>query len=109
MKNANSKPASDRWFPTVTQLSDPAAVERSFRQILTQHYELQDRFAELHATMTKAAGPAAAPGPEAREGPAPGPATQQLLGLPVGPIDVNSLANGATLRYDKTRRMFIFS
>lgn len=99
-----SKP--NRWYPSPAQLADPSALERSLRQVLSQHYALVDRV----DAMTKAAGtkPAAA----ATASPFPpgsGPTDTYLLGLPVTPIDVETLADGVTLKYSAKQRSFIFS
>jgi hypothetical protein len=93
-----------RWFPTQQQLSDPGALERSFRQLLTQHYVLQDKFDALHAKVH-------APSPTAESGPPPGsgPTDTQLLGLRVAPVDTATLVDGATLKFDKKSGNFKFS
>jgi hypothetical protein len=83
--------AGARWFPTVEQLKDPAATERVFRQVLTQLYTLTDR---LNAMGSAPAKPAAA-------APSNGPTDSMLVGLHVAPVDTSTLADGATLQYDK--------
>jgi hypothetical protein len=93
-----------RWYPSREQLKDPATLEKSFRQLLTQHYDLQDRFNELHAKVN-------APTQGKPSGPPPGsgPTDTQLLGLRVSPVDTATLADGATLKYSKKNGNFSFS
>jgi hypothetical protein len=38
-----------------------------------------------------------------------GPTNTTMLGLPVGPADTRSLANGATLKYVRASGLFLFS
>lgn len=83
--------SGSRWFPTVEQLKDPAATERAFRQVLTQFYALQDRVNAMQPGGTSAAAAASANGP----------ADTMILGLRIAPVDTSTLANGATLQYDK--------
>ena len=80
-----------RWFPTEQQLKDPKATERAFRQVLTQFYALQDRVNAM-------APGAASSAPAAQNN---GPADTVLLGLRIAPVDTSTLADGATLKYDK--------
>lgn len=93
---------NQRWYPSKEQLKDPDAVERSFRQLLTQHYDLQDRFAALHA---KVHGSASAP-----QGPPPGsgPTDSMILGLRVAPVDTQTLADGTKLTWVKKDGNFQF-
>jgi hypothetical protein len=44
----------NRWYPSKDQLSSPEMLERSFRQLLSQHYELQDKFDAMAATASPA-------------------------------------------------------
>lgn len=99
-----------RWFPTRSQLGTPEQLERSFRQMLTQHYELQRQVDELKAKQAAPAASATGPAPAAASGSPPGcgPADSQLLGLPVAPIDANTLANGATLKWNAATKNFSF-
>lgn len=93
-----------RWYPTKNQLKDPEALERSLRQVLTQHYALQDRYdalAKQVAAMPEPLKPGTAP-------PGSGPSDTKLLGLNVEPVDVQTLANGATLKYNSGRGTFSF-
>jgi len=94
-----------RWYPSKTQLSDPGALERSFRQLLNQHYALQDKHDALLARVNSM-------GQDGERGPFPagtGPTDSLLLGLHVGPADTSTLANGATLKYVKASGNFQFS
>lgn len=90
-----------RWFPTTQQLKDPEALERAFRQVLTQHYALQDSM----AAAAKSGGKEQAGSSPAE---ANGPSTTKLLGLNVEPVDTQTLANGATLKYNASRGTFSF-
>jgi hypothetical protein len=95
--------SNQRWFPSSEQLKDPSALERSFRQLLTQHYDLQDRFAELHAKVhTPASGKSSGPPPGS------GPSDTQILGLRVAPIDTATLVDGTKLTYVKKDGSFQF-
>lgn len=89
-----------RWFPTVEQLKDPAAIELTFRQVLTQLYALTDRLAAVEGA--KSGAPAGPP-------PGNGPSDTMLLGLRVQPVDASTLADGATLQYDKAAGNFKFA
>lgn len=92
--------SQNRWYPSAEQLKDPAALERAFRQLLKDHYSLQDKFHQLHSDMQKG-----------KESPAPAgsPAGTHILGLPVLPADPQALADGATLKYNKKSGTFVFS
>ena len=96
------KPTTQKWYPTKQQLSDPDAVERSFRQLLKQHYDLQDRFDAMATAQTKQA--------EKPKGPPPGsgPTDTQLCGLYVQPVNPQTMANGATLKWNKATGNFSF-
>ena len=103
-----SKPPASRWFPSgASQLEGHTALERSFRQVLQQHYALVDRVNEMQAaTVAQAKGAAGA-----KSGPFPpgcGPADTYVLGLPVTPVDVQGLADGMTLKYVAAQRCFTF-
>ena len=95
---------SSRWYPSADQLKDPIATERSFRQLLDQHYHLQDQVNALTAKQSAPSAPATSGAP-----PGSGPADTMLLGLPVAPADPQSLANGATLKFNKKTGSFQFS
>jgi len=92
--------AGSRWFPTVSQLKDPVSTERSFRQVLNHVYELQDKL----SAMQPASG-GSPTGPPAGSG----PSDSMLLGLRVAPVDVQTLADGATLKFSKKDGNFKFS
>lgn len=88
-----------RWFPTSAQLADPAATERAFRQVLTQFYALQDRVNAMQPAASGSKAPANANGP----------ADTMILGLRIAPVDTSTLANGATLKYNKSSGNLEFS
>ena len=92
-----------RWFPNSTQLNSPENLQNAFRQLLEQHYALQDHVTNLTNQISKPAG-------EAPSGPPPGcgPTDTQLLGLRVAPVDTKNLANGATLKYNASQGNFSF-
>lgn len=93
--------ANNRWYPNKTQLKDVDATHRAFKQVLDQHYALVDK---INAMQEKAGTPAT-------KGPPPGsgPTDTQICGLFVAPVDVQTLANGATLKFDKASGNFKFS
>jgi hypothetical protein len=94
------------WYPTESQLKDPAATHRALKQVLDQFYALQDQHDALKASHTALLAKSNAK----TEGPPPGsgPTDTQLCGLRVAPVDVNSLANGATLKFNKASGNFSF-
>jgi hypothetical protein len=92
---------NNRWYPTPDQVKDPAALERTLRQILKQHYDLQDRHNDLLRKVNAA--------PASSSSTASGPSNTKLCGLPVSPVDTESLADGATLKFDKKNGNFKFS
>lgn len=95
------------WYPTLEQLKDPAATHRAFKQTLDQFYVLQDSHAKLQASHDALAAKV----PDTSKGgppPGSGPTDTQLLGLRVVPVDSQSLANGATLKYNKANGNFEF-
>lgn len=94
--------SKQRWYPTTQQLKDTGSLERSFRQLLNQHYTLVDRFNELLVSMGKPV--------ETPTGPPPGcgPADTQILGLSVAPMDSQTLADGAKLTWVKKDGVFKF-
>lgn len=99
--NSNSK-----WYPSADQLKDPAATQRTMKQVLDQLYAMQDQHAALAASHAALAAKTDAK----QSGPPPGsgPTDTQLCGLRVAPVDANSLANGATLKYNKASGNFSF-
>lgn len=119
-----------RWYPTSTQLSDPAATQQSFRVLLDQFYQLQQSHQSLtqqveamgkaqaagqqkgpegNANLSTPASSAAATASASAPPPGSGPSDTMLLGLRVAPIDSQNLANGATLKYNKSSGNFEFS
>ncbi len=95
--------AAPRWYPSSQELKDPAALERSFRQLLTQHYTLQDQFNDLKS---KPSAPAtSSPAPASTDS----PAGTKFLGLHVAPVDTQTLVDGATLKFNKKAGNFQFS
>jgi hypothetical protein len=89
---------SERWYPTRDSLKDAAGLERSFRQLLTQHYALQDRLESMQSQQQAPAQTSAS-----------GPIDTKLLGLRVQPVDVKTLADGATLKWDRASGTFKFA
>jgi hypothetical protein len=103
---APAAPTSPRWYPSRQQLDSPAALASAFKVLLDQHYALADAHQALLAKTSAAAGaPATPPGPP----PGSGPVDTQLLGLHVAPVDVQTLADGATLKFNKASGNFEFS
>jgi hypothetical protein len=89
--------SSNRWYPTQNQLSAPDQLERTFRQLLQMHYEMQDRLEAMQrsqSTNTLQQGG--------------GPIDTTIVGLPVQPIDSQTLADGAKLQWSKKDGMFKF-
>jgi hypothetical protein len=93
---------TSRWFPNQTQLAGPDTLERSFRQLLTMHYSLQDRFDALMQRQS-------AKTMQEQSGGGGGPVDTMIAGLRVQPVDTTTLANGATLKWDKASGTFKFS
>jgi hypothetical protein len=85
------------WYPSIDQLKDPVSLERTIRQILKQHYDLVNKMKSQSVTSSK----------ESMES-GNGPADTKLLGLYVEPVDTDSLDNGATLKFNKSRNTFSF-
>lgn len=100
---------NNRWYPSAHQIDEarnPGGLERSIRQILKQHYDLQDEFKaykDAHPPQQQAAA-SKNPFP-----PGSGPTDTYLLGLPVKPIDSTTLTNGATLKWNKSTGSFVVS
>lgn len=98
-------PQSSRWYPTSSEVGDAASIQRSFRRVLDQLYALQSQHDTLKAQMT-------APAAKSDSTAAPagsGPTDTMLCGLRVAPVDTQTLANGATLKYVKAQGNFAFS
>lgn len=92
--------AQSRWYPSEQQLKDPVSLEKAFRQLLQMHYTLQDKMATMHDNSHKA-----------HEGNGNGgssPSNSMLLGLRVSPVDPETLADGATLKFNKKNGTFSF-
>lgn len=97
---------TQNYYPTEQELKDPRSTRRVLQQVLKQHYDLARSHAEALQTVDDLKGQLA----RVRATPTPmGPTNSQILGLPVTPIDTNSLANGATLKWNKATGSFIFS
>lgn len=95
---------SGRWYPSPKQLENPQSTEQAFRQLLDQHYDLQDSVAAMREQMAKPTANLGASG--SASPPGSGPSDTMLLGLRVTPIDVQTLANGATLKWNKLKGQF---
>jgi hypothetical protein len=94
------------WYPTISQMSDPQSIHRMMKQVLDQFYALQDshdKLQQAHASLQEKVS-AKSSGPP----PGSGPADTMLLGLRVAPVDTNSLANGAALKYNSSTNNFSF-
>jgi hypothetical protein len=103
---AERQQASGRWYPSSHQLKDASATEQAFRRLLEMHYDLVDSHMALQGQVTK---PAATEGTEGSPPPpGSGPTDTQILGLRVAPVDAQTLANGATLKWNKTKGQFEF-
>lgn len=88
-----------RWFPSPSQLKDPDSLQQVFQQLLTKHYALEDHVKSLNAPVTKGAAPAASDTPTGTK----------LVGLHVLPVDVQTLDDGAMLKFDKKAGNFRFT
>jgi len=99
----SSKQAVTRWYPTEQQLATPKDIHTAFWQLLEQHYALQDHVATLTAQSAK-------PAANSPSGPPPGsgPTDSMICGLRVQPVDTGTIANGATLKYNKSQGNFSF-
>lgn len=91
------------WYPTRDQLDSPDKMLSAMKQVLDQHYALQDRVNAQDAK-TAASSPAVPSGPP----PGSGPTDTQILGLRVVPVNPSKLANGATLKYNAKKGQFEF-
>ena len=119
-----SAPQQSNWYPTRNQVSSPETLLASFKQLLDQHYALQQQVLQMQASsrINLGAGanalppggrtsPGATPNepvPAAGPPPGSGPTDTQILGLHVLPINPSTLANGATLKYVKKSGNFQF-
>lgn len=102
-----TRPGSGRWYPSATQFKDSAATEQAFRRLLDMHYDLMESHTVLREQM--AAPDAAAGKPSSGSPPGSGPTDSRILGLPVAPVDIQTLADGATLKFSKKGGNFSFS
>jgi hypothetical protein len=91
---------TNRWYPTTEQLKDPVALERTLRQMLSQHYSLVDKVGAMNdkPEETKPSGPP----------PGSGPSDSMICGLRVAPVDTQTLADGARLTFVKSQGHFQF-
>lgn len=96
--------SGSRWYPTASQLKTPESLERSVRQVLKQQYALVDRVGQIETTQTAQAGASA----NGSSSSASGPATTQILGLNIAPVDTASLPDGNVLTYVKSAGNFQF-
>lgn len=105
MANTASFGKIARWYPSTNQMRNATELERALRQMLTQHYALEDRVGAIERA---GAASAASANTTPAGAPASGPATTKLLGLNVEPVDVQTLTDGATLKFSKARGTFYF-
>jgi hypothetical protein len=93
----------NRWYPNASELDSVEDLKASFKQLLDQHYALVDKVNAQGAKSTEPAKPAAS-------GPLPGhgPADTMICGLPVLPVDAQSLADATKLTYVKKSGNFQF-
>lgn len=108
MKQSSST-GNTRWYPSHDQLKDVDATHRAFKQLLDQHYALVDQVNGMSAAKAAPASVNAGETKTAAAPPGSGPVDTMLLGLRVAPVDSQTLANGATLKYDKASGNFKFS
>ena len=92
------------WYPTHNQLKSPQDLEKAFRQLLGQHYELRNQHNDL-IKRVEGMSQSSSSGPP----PGSGPTDTMILGLRVTPVDPNKLADGVTLKWNKAKRTFSFS
>lgn len=95
----------NRWYPQADQLKDPHTTQRALKQVLDQLYSLQDAHTELQKSHAELQSKVKAGATETSNG----PANTKIAGLYVAPVDVNTLANGATLKFVKASGHFEFS
>ena len=97
---SSGAPSTSNWYPVRTELDTPDKMMATLKQVLDQHYALQQRV----NAMAKDGGKATSPtlGAEAGQaGPPPGsgPTDTQILGLRVLPVNPSTLADGAKLTW----------
>lgn len=120
VKPRSNADAQQRWYPTGDQVKDADSIQRTLKQVLDQHYALQDQYSALKAShegttqATKSSATASATasprtqitkGSSAMSG---GPTNTTICGLPVEPIDVQTLADGTKLTFVKSQGIFKF-
>ena len=92
-----------RWYPSQSQLKDAPTLQLAFKQLLDQHYALVDKVNAMGVGTAAGAAKGGAATPSTAT-----PSGTKLLGLNVQPIDVDSLADGATLTFVKADGNFQF-
>jgi hypothetical protein len=92
---------ANRWYPTEDKLNDPRQLRAVLKQVLDQHYALQDQFNQY-----KKDNPQQAPQDLTANH---GPSDTMILGLRVAPVDTQTLANGVSLKFNKAAGNFQFS
>ena len=112
MSNQPSSSAVNKgshWYPTEDQMKSPRATTQALRIVLDQFYALQDQHDKLKQAHEELKS--RVPATSASGGPPPGsgPTDTMVCGLPVAPIDTQTLANGATLKFVKASGNFQFS
>jgi hypothetical protein len=78
------------------------------KQVLDQLYALQDQHSALQQDHAALTAKVSAQGKQSGPPPGSGPTDSMVCGLRVAPIDSNSLANGASLKYNKATGNFSF-
>lgn len=93
------------YYPTESELSDPRSIRSVLQQVLQQHYALRDSHAQLQQDLAAAKQQISA----LTSTPAPmGAINSKMLGLPIQPVDTNTLADGTKLTYVKATGNFQF-
>lgn len=98
--------SKQHYYPTESDLSTPAKARSVLQQVLKQHYELRDAHDALQTAHAQTIAELAA---LKSRPPAMGPLNSQVVGLPIQPVDVKSLANGATIKWNSATGTFIIS
>jgi len=91
-----------RWYPTKDQLNSPDKILAAMKRVLDQHYSLIDHLAAA-SSITGSKEEVRTRFPVGS-----GPADSIILGLRIAPVDVASLTDGATLKFDKKNGNFHF-
>ena len=92
------------WYPTPDQLADPKTTANALRVVLDQFYALQDAHDKLKASHEALQAKVSADPPSGS-----GPSDSMILGLRISPVDVQTLTDGATLKFSKSNGNFHFS